>query len=86
MSDLHNKAAKGEAARHAIDVMQETFARCQAGYLSELVTAYRKGLEVETAAAKLTVLDDIINDLVGDVQTGKRAQEKIRQQREHLNG
>lgn len=74
---LHKNVSKGVKARQELDEYKGKFAEMQRVYLAELLMRARAGEPTETAVYKLLALDDVVNSLAGDIQTGIRDQKKL---------
>ncbi len=74
---LHKSVAKGVQARQELDEYKGKFAEMQRTYLTELLMRARAGEPTETAVYKLVALDDVVNSLANDIQTGIRDQRKL---------
>lgn len=75
--DLQQKVTKGVQARQQIDEYKPYLAKRQKVYLTELLMRARTGEPTESAVYKLLALDDVVNDLEQDIQTGKKAAQKL---------
>ena len=74
---LHKNVARGVQARQELDEYKGKFADMQRLYLTELLMRFRAGEPTDNTVAKLVALDDIVNSLAGDIQTGIRDQRKL---------
>ena len=74
---LHRQTSKAVQARQELDEYKPYAAELQKKYLVELVMKARNGQPTETAVYKLVALDDLINDLKMDIDTGVRAGQKL---------
>lgn len=72
-----DQVERGESAKRLLDGLSGLFERRQVEYLSELKAATRSGGDIGTPAMALRVLDDIVEDLVSEIQTGHRAARKL---------
>ncbi len=74
---LHKNVTRGVQARQDLDEYKGKFADMQRLYLTELLMQFRAGQPTERTVAKLVALDDIVNGLASDIQTGIRDQKKL---------
>ncbi len=74
---LHKNVTRGVQARQDLYEYKGKFADMQRLYLTELLMQFRAGQPTERTVAKLVALDDIVNGLASDIQTGIRDQKKL---------
>ena len=74
---LHAQTSRAVRARQELDEYRPYLAGRQRQYLTELLNKARAGEPTETAVYKLVALDDVVNDLEQDIQTGVRAGQKL---------
>lgn len=74
---MQKNVSRGVQARQELDTYKGKFAEMQRVYLTELLMKFRADEPVINTVAKLAALDDVVNSLAGDIQTGIRDQKKL---------
>ncbi len=77
MSKEHEQARRGERAKYLIESLKDIFASLQMDYVAECATAAKSGQDANLPAMKLAVLDDVVETIIQEITTGKKAQSKI---------
>lgn len=60
-----------------VEGLKDIFARLQMEYVAETAMAAKRGEDTHTPAMKLAVLDDVVETIMQEITTGRKAQKRL---------